>query len=99
MATVDVTFQGAVIVVHVTVNQIEIPMTQVAGDKWTGTKDIPSPLPMHAAMRFTAPSGTDWSIVIKTGGKKVVEDDGTSDDNPFKRTWDVPPKEPVVAND
>lgn len=87
MAKVSVTFTGEVVSTHVWVAGDEVSLVY-DGTKWSGSRTV-SPWPMTVRMRFIAPTGTDWALVIKRDGKKVLEESDTSDHQIIDKTWTV----------
>ncbi len=87
-----VTFDGAVISVHVFVGGHEVALSSVGGDndKWSGTepRDMQGP-GTTAELVFKAPAGTDYTLAVTYGGKKIVDDDGTSDAPRFSKQYKV----------
>jgi len=85
-----VTFDGAVISVHVFVGGHEVALSSVGGDKWSGRepRDIQGP-GTTAELVFKAPAGTDYTLAVRYDGKKIVDDDGTSDAPKFSKQYKV----------
>lgn len=82
---VSVTFTAVVLAVErCTVGDVSVRMSRGTGDKWTGEAPIiPSPEQQPFRLTFRAPSGTDYEIVVKARGKKLLESSDTSDKSRF----------------
>ncbi len=85
-----VAFDGAVISVHVFVGGHEVALSSVGDDKWSGSeqRDIQGP-GTTAELVFKAPAGTDYTLAVTYGGKKIVDDEGTSDASKFSKQYKV----------
>lgn len=97
MARVQVQFSG--VVIDVTVALCGTPVTlsrNAAGDKWTGWANVESGKDGEVDMIIIAPRFTDWALVVKVVATKLVEDEGTTDKDPYFKTWPV--TIPRVAN-
>lgn len=85
-----VAFDGAVISVHVFVGGQEVALSSVGDDKWSCSepRDIQGP-ETTAKLVFKAPAGTDYTLAITYGGKKIVDDEGESDAPEFSKPYRV----------
>jgi hypothetical protein len=92
--TVSITFTAVVLAVEsCTIGDVTVRMSRGTDDKWTGEAPIvPSPDPQPFRLTFRAPSGTDYAVVVKARGKKLLESSDTSDKSRFtiKETVVVP---------
>ena len=95
----EVRFEGAVFNVHVTLGAFEAPLSQHGNTwSWRGTFDTAQPR-LVVRMRPVALDFTDWSLLVRLNGTKVVEEEGTfpEDGNPFAQEVDVPPAASAVV--
>ena len=78
---VSVTFTAAVLAVEsCTIDGVTVRLSRGAGDKFTGDASIiPSSDKRPFRLTFRAPSGTDFEVVVKARGKKLLEESDTSD--------------------
>lgn len=82
---VSVTFTAAVLAVErCTIADVTVKLSRGSNDKWTGDAPIvPSPEPQPFRLTFRAPSGTDYDVVVKARGVKLLDSSGTSDKSRF----------------
>jgi hypothetical protein len=82
---VSVTFTAAVLAVErCTIADVTVRLSRGSNDKWTGEAPIvPSPEPQPFRLTFRAPSGTDYAVVVKARGVKLLDSSGTSDKSRF----------------
>jgi len=85
MAKVEVTFKGTVFGLHVWLADDEMDLT-FDGEKWVGDQQV-DPWPFELRMRFTAIPNTDWAIVAKRAGKKVLDESGRSKNQVVEKRW------------
>jgi hypothetical protein len=85
MAKVAVSFNGAVFGLHVWLENEEMDLV-FDGGKWVGEKSMDQ-WPLTLRMRFTAVPGTDWTIVAKRAGKKVLDEGDRSSDQVVEKRW------------
>ena len=85
MSKIAVTFTGSVFSLHVWLDEKEVRLV-FDGQKWSGTTDV-EPWPVPLRMRFTAVPSTDWAIVAKRDGKKVLDESGTSTQQVVEKVW------------
>ena len=88
---VSVVFTAAVLTVeNCGIDDVAIRMSKGTGDKWTGEAQIvPSPDKRPFRLTFRAPSQTDFEVVIKARGKKLLESSDTSDRTRFTIKEDI----------
>jgi hypothetical protein len=90
---VSVAFTAVVLAVEsCTIGDVSVRMSRGSGDKWTGEEPIvPSTDEQPFRLTFRAPSFTDYEVVVKARGKKLLESSDTSDKSRFTI------KEPVIV--
>ncbi|MEP6622043.1 MAG: hypothetical protein ABJE47_22160 [bacterium] len=87
MATASVVVKVTAINVHVLIGDREVPLAN-DGNTWSGSlNDVLSCADAVKTLRIIAPAFTDWSIVVKCDGVKVLEDEGTTNKDPFVKRW------------
>jgi hypothetical protein len=86
-STIKIAFEGAVLAVHVWINGAEAPLA-ANGNKWSGSCNVADGQTSIAVrLNFTAPSFTDWTLVVKRGAKKLVDDGDTSQTANVNKSW------------
>ncbi len=84
-----VTFSGAVVTVHVSVEGVEVPLADVGGDKWKGSEAREIAGGATVKLTFAAPARTDYALTVRYGGAKLVDDEGTSQTPRFSKSYQV----------
>jgi hypothetical protein len=91
---VSVTFTAVVLAVEsCSIGNVSVRMSRGTGDRWTGDAQIvPSPDARAFRLTFRAPSETDYAVVVKARGNKLLDSSDTSDKTRFtiKETVVVP---------
>jgi hypothetical protein len=85
---VSVTFTAVVLAVEsCTIGDVPVRLSRGANDKWSGDAPIvPSPDPRPFRLTFRAPSRTDYDVVVKARGVRLLESSDTSDRSRFTIT-------------